>query len=91
MSTIDDRSRTLADEVTALVKLGPDSSDEVNAPLKSLLNKFSATPRSESVGEALQLLGTAVGTQSKNHSRNWEVYLTVTRGMAGAFPRNRPT
>ncbi|KAF3049746.1 hypothetical protein E8E11_004561 [Didymella keratinophila] len=63
MSPIDDRSRTLADEVTALVELGPDSSDEVNAPLKSLLNKFSTTPRSESVGEALQLLGTAVGTQ----------------------------
>jgi hypothetical protein len=46
--------------------LGPGSSDESKASLKSLLNKFSANPRSEAVGEALQLLGTAVGKQSKN-------------------------
>ena len=62
MSTIDEHSR-LPDEVLELIELGPDSSDETHASLKSLLDKFSSTPRSESVGEALQLLGTAVGKQ----------------------------
>lgn len=93
MSTIDDHSRTFPDEVIALVELGPDSADEANAFLKSILNRFSTTPRSESVGEALQLLGTAVGKQSKSLSlsRSRKASLTVTRGMAGAFPSNRPT
>lgn len=68
MSTIEDHYRTLPDEVTQLVNVRPNNSDEVYASLKSLLKKFSATPHNESVGEALQLLGTAVGKQSKHLS-----------------------
>lgn len=91
MSPLDDHSRTLLDEVAALVELRADNTDEVNESLKSILNKFSITPHSDSVGEALQLLGTAVGKRSNNLSSGQKISLTVNRNMAGPFPRNRVT
>ncbi|KAF1932857.1 ARM repeat-containing protein [Didymella exigua CBS 183.55] len=63
MTTDSGHETTLPDEVIALLELGPERSDDVNASLKTLLNKFTTSPRSEPVGEALQVLGTAVGRQ----------------------------
>ena len=66
MSTNGEHGSTLPDEVSALASLGPDASDGVIASLKALLNKFTTTPDSEPSEQALQLLGTVVGQQSRH-------------------------
>ncbi|KAJ4317160.1 hypothetical protein N0V94_005096 [Neodidymelliopsis sp. IMI 364377] len=63
MSTNEEHIANLPDEVTALLSLGPDSSEEAVSRLKSLPGKFTSTSHTKSVEEALQLLGTAVGKQ----------------------------
>ncbi|KAJ8111940.1 hypothetical protein OPT61_g5583 [Boeremia exigua] len=55
--------RTLPDEVSTLISLGTDGSDDMIGSLKALQNKFTTTPDSEPSEQALQLLGTAVGQQ----------------------------
>ncbi|KAJ4985665.1 GTP-binding protein [Stagonosporopsis vannaccii] len=62
-TTNGEHARTLPDEISALIDLGPDASDNVVASLKALYNRFTTTPDSEPSEQALQLLGTAVGTQ----------------------------
>lgn len=68
MSMKGEHERTLPDEVSALIRLGAGGPDDVDAALKVLLKKFTATSHSEQVEEALQLLGTAVGKQSRHTS-----------------------
>lgn len=68
MTTTDgELTRNLPDEVSALISLGPDASGDVVASLKALYNRFTTTPDSEPSEQALQLLGTAVGTQSRHN------------------------
>lgn len=65
MSTNGEHLTNLSDEVATLLDLGPDGSDDVTTSLKILLDKFTPTFHTESAEKALQLLGTAVGKQSR--------------------------
>jgi hypothetical protein len=65
MSTNEEHSTDLPDEVTELLSLGSDGSEEAISRLRSLPDKFTSTSHTKSVQEALQLLGTAVGKQSR--------------------------
>lgn len=65
MATDDGHKRTLSEEAAALIELGSDRPDEVNASLKTLLNNITISPHDGPAEEALQLLGTAVGGQSE--------------------------
>ena len=66
MSTNGELGGTLLDLVTTLISLDPDGSKAVDASLRTLVNKITTTPHTESTEEALQLLGTAVGKQSRH-------------------------
>lgn len=61
-----EQSTPLSDEVSALISRGPDASGDVIASLKLLYSRFTTTPNSGPSEQALQLLGTAVGTQSRH-------------------------
>jgi hypothetical protein len=65
MSKNGERITALPDEVKKLISLGSDGSDDVVTVLKTLPDKFETTSNTESVEEALQLLGTTVGQQSR--------------------------
>lgn len=66
MSASSDHDGTLPDGLRSLLERGPGSSDAV-ATLKRLLDELTTTPHTSSVEEALQLLGTAVGKQSRQY------------------------
>ncbi|KAH6616627.1 GTP binding protein-like protein [Boeremia exigua] len=63
MTTNEEPGRTLPEEVSALLSMGPDASVDVIASLKTLHNRFTTTPDSEPSEQALQQLGTAAGKQ----------------------------
>ena len=65
MNTSGEHLTNLSDEAAILLDLGPGGSDDVVASLKTLLDKLTATSHIESVEKTLQLLGTAVGKQSR--------------------------
>lgn len=65
MSVITENGTTLADEASALIGTGHDTLDDAVISLKTLLDKFTIAPDSNSTEQALQLLGTAVGRQSQ--------------------------
>jgi len=66
-TTNGEHTANLPDEVSALISLGPGASGDVVASLKALYNKLTTTPNSEPSEQALQLLGTAVGTESRHN------------------------
>lgn len=65
MNTSREHLTSLSDEAATLLDLGPGGSDDMAASLKALLDKLTTTSHTESAEKALQLLGTAVGTQSR--------------------------
>lgn len=64
MSANAEYGSTLPDEVSGIIGSGPDALNVV-ATLRTLLDRFSTPPDSNSSEQALQLLGTAVGSQSQ--------------------------
>lgn len=65
MSTSTESQTLLSNEVLELMNHGSTNLEEAGHTLKMLLDRIRAAPHTKPIEESLQLLGTAVGKQSR--------------------------